>query len=492
MRYQTGFGGMTEVDSIVPDLTPSDELHKSRPDFMYPMSRPISPAVVAKKAPVVFPHHHGSKFERVPYWQDIPRWKDVTEEQFMSYEWNKNSNIQGKDKLVEFLKDVLPETFPTSADLPNITTRDTFLKDVIAGIDSAPMAIRLTPHILSLINWNRPLDDPMRRQFIPMKSALVANHPKLTLDSLHESLDSPCLGLVHRYPDKVLFLATSVCPLYCRFCTRSYEVGGNTETVTKKRSAKPSKRRWDIIMQYIQDTPAIQDVVISGGDSYYLTPEQLTSIGERLLNIPHIRRFRFATKGLAVTPSRILDPNDPWIDSLINISNLGRKMGKHVAVHTHFNHPNEFSWVTREAAQKLFVNNVTVRNQSVLLKGVNDNVETMGSLIRELADNNIKPYYVYQGDMVKGVEDLRTPLSTILKLETEIRGTIAGFMMPQFVVDLPGGGGKRLAASYQSYDRKTGISTFVAPAVKGRDKENKVYEYFDPLHSLPVVDPLSG
>jgi lysine 2,3-aminomutase len=117
----------------------------------------------------------------------------------------------------------------------------------------------------------------------------------------------------------------------------------------------------------------------------------LKFIGESLLNIDHIRRFRFATKGLTVTPSRILDPNDGWTNALIHISNLGRKMGKHVAVHTHFNHPNEFSWVTREAAQKLFENGVTVRNQSVLLRGVNDNVKTMSALILELADNNIKP-----------------------------------------------------------------------------------------------------
>lgn len=183
---------------------------------------------------------------------------------------------------------------------------------------------------------------------------------------------------------------TSVCPLYCRFCTRSYAVGANTESVTKA-SLKPTKVRWNTAIEYIKETPEIQDIVVSGGDSYYLIPEQLKYVGESLLNINHVRRFRFATKGLAVTPSRILDPNDTWTDTLIHLSNLGRKTGKHVAVHTHFNHPNEFSWVTREAAQKLFANGVTVRNQSVLLKGVNDSVPTMSALIRELADSNIKP-----------------------------------------------------------------------------------------------------
>jgi lysine 2,3-aminomutase len=131
--------------------------------------------------------------------------------------------------------------------------------------------------------------------------------------------------------------------------------------------------------------------VLSGGDSYYLSPDQLRFIGDSLLAIPHIRRFRIATKGICVSPSRTLDPEDEWTDELVRLSRRGRERGKQVAVHTHFNHPKEFSWVSREAAQKLFEKGVVVRNQSVLLRGVNDNVETMSALIRELADNNIQP-----------------------------------------------------------------------------------------------------
>lgn len=115
-------------------------------------------------------------------------------------------NIQGKAKLVSFLNEVLPENIPASNGFEHINTREAFVKDVLTGIEAAPMSIRLTPHIMSLIDWNNPLDDPLRRQFIPMKSSLIPDHPKLSLDSLHEALDSPCLGLVHRYPDKVLFL----------------------------------------------------------------------------------------------------------------------------------------------------------------------------------------------------------------------------------------------------------------------------------------------
>ncbi|KXG46134.1 Lysine-2,3-aminomutase family [Penicillium griseofulvum] len=361
-----------------------------------------------------------------------------------------------------------------------VTTQEAFLSDVAAGMQRAPMATRLTPHTLALVAWDKPYSDPIRRQFIPLASSLHPDHPQLQLDSLHENRDSPVKGLVHRYPDKVLFLASSVCPVYCRFCTRSYSVGAKTETVSKKRFL-PLQKYWEPMFEYIAQTTAVTDVVVSGGDSFFLEPAQLREIGHRLLGIENVRRIRFASKGLAVCPSRILDRSDRWTGELIEISQLARKRGKSVALHTHFNHPQEISWITEQAAQRLFENAVTVRNQTVLLNGVNNDVDTMKSLIRRLADNNIQPYYVYQGDMVQGVEDLRTPLCDILHIESHVRGTIAGFMTPSFVVDLPGGGGKRLAATFDSYNRNTGVSTFVAPGVKG----NTIHEYHDPLWSLP-------
>ncbi|KDR77747.1 hypothetical protein GALMADRAFT_155528 [Galerina marginata CBS 339.88] len=384
-----------------------------------------------------------TSINNIPYWQKIPLWKDVSENDFLSYRWQLSNSVQGEKKLREFLAAVLPSKIPRSCTALRrgsaITTGNEFIDSVSDAISRAPMAIRITPHIMSVIDWSNPIDDPIRRQFIPLQSELISDHHRLKLDSLNEENDSPVKGLVHRYPSKALFLATSVCNVYCRFCTRSYAVGANTTTVLKN-SLKPTKRRWDAVFSYIENTPQLNDIVISGGDSYYLSPEQLYDIGERLLAIPHIKRFRYATKGLAVCPSRILDPNDTWSSALISISNMGKKMGKAVAVHTHFNHPNEITWITKRAAQQLFENGVTVRNQTVLLRGVNDNVSTMKTLINDLADLNIQPYYVYQGDMVRGVEDLRTPLSTILDLEMHIRGSIGGFLMPQFIVDLPGGG----------------------------------------------------
>ena len=145
------------------------------------------------------------------------------------------------------------------------------------------------------------------------------------------------------------------------------------------------------MFDYIERTPQLHDIVVSGGDSYNLSSEQIRYIGERLLDIPHIRRFRFATKGLAVCPSRILDPTDNWASALIDLSNRGRKSGKQIALHTHINHPNEISWVTVAAAQRLFEEGVVVRNQAVLLNRVNNDLESMQRLIRTLADINIQP-----------------------------------------------------------------------------------------------------
>ncbi|KAH8799190.1 hypothetical protein DL96DRAFT_1539235 [Flagelloscypha sp. PMI_526] len=420
-----------------------------------------------------------STSEHCRYWDRVPFWCNTTAEDFLNHSWQTANTVQGASKLEDFLSRVLPDDLmSTSQPLPNhshIRTPSQFIAEVQQAIALAPMSIRLTPHTLSLIKWDDVLNDPIRKQFIPLKSSLLPDHPKLSLDSLHETRDSPVDGIVHRYPDKALFLATSVCPVYCRFCTRSYAIGAPTETVTK-HSYPPGRRRWEKIFDYIEKTPSLRDIVVSGGDVYYLNSDQILLIGKRLLSIPHIRRIRFATKGLAVLPMRIL--TDPaWTENIVRLSNLGRSLGKHVAIHTHFNHPREINWVTIAAAQKLFENGVTVRNQTVLLRGVNDDVETMRTLIHQLADINVIPYYVYQGDMVKGVEDLRTPLSTILNLEKEIRGSISGFMTPNFVVDLPGGGGKRLASSFDSYDPKTGVAIYSAPSVA----RGVVFEYNDPL-----------
>jgi lysine 2,3-aminomutase len=336
----------------------------------------------------------------------------------------------------------------------------------------------VTPYIISLIDWSRPDDDPLRIQFIPLGSRLMGDHPKVSFDSLEEQTDSPVPGLTHRYADRALFLALDKCPVYCRYCTRSYAVGLDTGAV-EKLNLNVDIRRWKRAFDYIRSRPELEDVVISGGDSFQLRALQLEAIGEALLAIRHVRRLRFATKGLAIMPQKIL--TDPaWTDALTRIVDKGRALHKEVVVHTHVNHPAEITYITEAAANLLMERGITVRNQSVLQRGVNDSPLTMTLLVKRLGHLNLHPYYVFVHDLVKGCEDLRTSLDQALVIEKAVRGATAGFNTPTFVVDTPGGGGKRGVHSYEHYDRETGISVYEAPSVKA----GRYFAYFDPLHSL--------
>jgi len=398
-----------------------------------------------------------------PWWQSIPAWKEVDEKTFLQWAWQEKNAIINVEKLIATVRDL---------------ASDDFIKDVEGGFASAPMAVRISPYLLSLIDWSRPYEDPIRRQFLPLRSQLEPDHPMLTLDSLHEQSDAPVPGLTHRYPDKALFLVLDTCPVYCRFCTRSYAVGLDTDLV-EKVSLKAEDDRWDRALQYVAERPEIEDVVISGGDAYRLRADQVRLIGDRLLGMKHIRRFRFATKGIAVQPMKILT-DTAWTDAVSEISDKGRKLHKEVVIHTHFNHPNEITEITQRACDLLMERGVTVRNQSVFQRGVNDTAETMIELVKKLSWVNVHPYYVYIHDLVRGTEDLRTSVATGIQVEKRVRGTTAGFNTPMFVVDAPGGGGKRDMHSYEHYDTETGVSVYTAPSVK----KGQFFATFDPLSGL--------
>jgi lysine 2,3-aminomutase len=247
----------------------------------------------------------------------------------------------------------------------------------------------------------------------------------------------------------------------------------------EKVSLKVSPDRWEKAFDYIESRPELEDIVISGGDTYNLAAKHIKAIGERLLNMPNIRRIRFASKGPAVMPMKILS-DEKWLDALTEVNDLGRKLHKHVCLHTHFNTPNEITEITRRSMNRLFERGITVRNQTVLQRGVNDDADTAISLVKRLGEVNVHPYYVYQHDMVQGVEDLRTSIGTTIELEKKVRGTTAGFNCPLYIVDAPGGGGKRGVHSFEFYDRDSGISVYTAPSVK----PGEYFMYFDPLHSL--------
>jgi lysine 2,3-aminomutase len=215
------------------------------------------------------------------FWQKIPAYRDVSEAQFLDHTWQSKHTITKVSKLLEALQELVSPAF---------------LEDAEAGFKRSPMSVRVSPYLLSLIDWSDPYGDPLRIQFIPVGSRLLPDHPKLDLDSLHEQEDAPVPGLTHRYRDKALFLPLDTCPVYCRFCTRSYAVGIDTEEVEKVQ-LKANDERWKRAYEYIASRPELEDIVISGGDAYNLRAQQITDIGEALLAMPNIRRLRFATKG---------------------------------------------------------------------------------------------------------------------------------------------------------------------------------------------------
>src|SRR5437868_8611052 len=282
---------------------PPEEQRLPTPTSTAPDEPP--PALKAPVDPSTLTHR---QLREGPFWRTIPAYAEVTEAEFLDHRWQAKHSITNIPKLLATLTGLVSEDF---------------IKDAERGFARAPMSVRVSPYLLSLIDWTRPYEDPLRLQFVPMGSRFRPDHPKLDLDSLHEREDMPVPGLTHRYFDKALFLPLDTCPVYCRFCTRSYAVGIDTEEVAKFQ-LKVNVERWQRAFDYIRSRPELEDIVISGGDSFQLRPEQITQIGETLLSIDHVRRMRYATKGPAVMPQKILT-DDAWTDALTKVVEHGRK-----------------------------------------------------------------------------------------------------------------------------------------------------------------------
>ncbi len=403
------------------------------------------------------------QFRNDEFWQIIPAWKDVTHEQFGDHLWQAKNSV----KRLSEVKDVLGDR-----------VSDELMNDIDAGLKIAPMNIRITPYVFSLIDWDNPVNDPLRKQFLPIASQMLPDHPYYLADSLYEDVDSPVPMLTHRYPDKVLFLPLTTCPVYCSYCTRSRIIGGSTESV-EKETYGANMERTEEALQYIANNPCIEDVVISGGDAFNMTAKHIEFIGNRLLDIDHVRRLRYATKGIAILPQKILT-DDRWVEAFFNVHRRGHELGKQVVIHTHFSSPREITEWSRRAMDRLFAESVIVRNQAVMQEGVNSETDVMIRLTKKMSYMNIQPYYVYVHDMVPGCEHLRTSLAEAVELEKQVRGCTAGFNTPTFVCDAPGGGGKRHVSSYEYYDQENGISVWRAPNVK----PDELFLYFDPLYKL--------
>lgn len=279
----------------------------------------------------------------------------------------------------------------------------------------------ITPYYLTLIDPNNP-DCPIRKQAVPMIDELhIGKHDML--DPLAEDTDSPVPGLTHRYPDRVLFLITDMCSMYCRHCTRRRFAGQNDEQAPKDRIDKA--------IEYIKNTPSIRDVLLSGGDALLMSDAALESIISRLRAIEHVEIIRIGTRTPVVMPQRIT----PELVSML-------KKYHPIWVNTHFNHYDEITPESKKAIDLMADAGIPLGNQSVLLKGVNDCLHVMKKLLTRLAQIRVRPYYIYQCDLSLGIEHFRTPISKGIEIMEGLRGHISGYCVPTYVVDAPGGGGK--------------------------------------------------
>ena len=310
----------------------------------------------------------------------------------------------------------------------------------------------ITPYFASLIDGDNP-SDPLRRTMIPTMDELRTS-PGEAADPLGEESQSPIPGLIHRYPDRALFLTTEYCSAYCRYCTRSRMVG----QIERKRYCWG---HWEKAIAYIRETPAIRDVIVSGGDPLTLPDEALEWILMSLRSIPHVEVVRIGTKTPAVLPMRITS----------GLTKILRKANP-LWMSLHFTHPDELTPETAEACARLADAGLPLGSQTVLLRGVNDDTDTMRRLMTGLMKIRVRPYYLYQCDPIVGSAHFRTPVARGLELIRSLRGHISGYAVPQYVVDAPGGGGKIPLLPEYLVGNADGVLTF-------RNYRDGLYHYPD-------------
>ena len=327
---------------------------------------------------------------------------EVADEQWNDWKWQVRNRIETLEELKKYIRLTAEEE-----------------EGVRKSLETLRMAI--TPYYLSLIDPDNP-KDPVRRQCIPT-AAETHIAPADLLDPLHEDEDSPAPGLTHRYPDRVLFLITDMCSMYCRHCTRRRFAG--------QKDCESTSDRIEKALEYIEKTECVRDVVLSGGDALMVGDEKLEYIIRRLRAIPHVEIVRIGTRTPVVCPQRITP----------ELCNMLKKYHP-VWINTHFNHPNEVTPEAARACAMLADAGIPLGNQSVLLRGVNDCVHVMKHLVHELVKMRVRPYYIYQCDLSMGLEHFRTPVSKGIEIIEGLRGHTSGFCIPTFVVDAPGGGGK--------------------------------------------------
>jgi len=360
---------------------------------------------------------------------------NVTDSEWGDWHWQVRNRITSVDQLKKYIDLTL------------------FEEDQITRV-LTKFRMAITPYYLTLMD---PLDPncPIRKQAIPSISEMMVGKNDLH-DPLDEDKDSPVPGLTHRYPDRVLFLITDMCSMYCRHCTRRRFAGQTDSELSKDRIRQG--------IEYIRNTPQIRDVLLSGGDALLMSDERLEYIISELRKIEHVEIIRLGTRVPVVMPQRITD----------DFVNMLKKYHP-IWINTHFNHYNEFTQESKTALAKMADAGIPLGNQSVLLRGVNDCVNIMKRLVTGLAMQRVRPYYLYQCDLSVGIEHFRTPISKGIEIIEGLRGHISGFCVPTFVVDAPGGGGKiPVMPNYV-------ISSSPSKTVL-RNYEGVITTYSEPLH----------
>ncbi|HHU99018.1 MAG TPA: KamA family radical SAM protein [Bacteroidales bacterium] len=282
------------------------------------------------------------------------------------------------------------------------------------------LPLRITPYYLSLIYDSGPWS-PLRRTMIPTSDELIITDAEKA-DPLNEMGSSPVPGIVHRYPDRALFTVTQFCSSYCRYCTRSHSVG---------KLGHLTKVEWEQALDYLREHTEIRDVIISGGDPLTMNDSKIEYLLSNLRAIKHIEILRIGTKVPAVLPQRITP-------QLVNML----KKYHPLFLSIHFTHPDEMTPETRRACEMLADAGMPLGSQTVLLKGINDDPATMKSLMHKLLTVRVRPYYIYQCDLIPGSSHFRTTIEKGIDIIENLRGHTSGYAVPQFVVDAPGGGGK--------------------------------------------------
>jgi len=330
-----------------------------------------------------------------------PLYADVPDEKWFNWRWqlsNRINTVEEFEKVIHL----------TESERKALSATHLFRVDI-------------TPYFISLIDPDDP-DDPIRKQVVPTDAELTP-FTAMMEDSLAEDRHSPVPGLVHRYPDRVLMLVTTQCASYCRYCTRSRIVGDPSATF--------SRAEFEMQLEYLKRTPQVRDVLLSGGDPLVLAPKILEEILSRLREIHHIEIVRIGSRVPVFLPMRI---TDELCDMLQKYHPLWMNI--------HVNHPNEISAELEQACDRLTRVGIPLGNQAVLLAGVNDNVHIQRDLVQKLVRIRVRPYYLYQCDLVAGAGHFRTPVAKGLEIMEGLRGHTSGYAVHQYIIDAPGGGGK--------------------------------------------------